>query len=158
MKRTIIALATVITATLIYQHSEKSVASNPIPPSLIGVWKGNDTLRLYPDGSYYVVLITRESTGGRYNECSTGVSRTTIGSFTINENKITFHIKTLSVKDFMGCAGWTRFAPFPKKYSYQNRYIVDSFSLQNNGQTLVLKQSGGNLNTSTQVSYRKSRS
>ena len=38
MKRAFIVLATVVTATLISQDSEKSVASAQVPPSLIGIW------------------------------------------------------------------------------------------------------------------------
>ena len=99
MKRTIIALVTVVTATLIYQHSKKVVASDPIPPSLIGVWeiKGDKTntvaedrnLHFYDDGSfsYKTEKVTRP--GGIYGQCATFEFTKTIGKFNVNENKIT---------------------------------------------------------------------
>ncbi len=152
MKRTIIALATVVTATLIYQHPKQSVASDPIPPSLIGEWedKGHknysDTLRLNPDGSYYEVYNTYTSESV-YSQCTTTNSQTDKGSFTVKGNEITFHTQTSTVENFAGCV-WGPMAAqtsLPKTYKHSNHYMVISFSLQNNGQTLELTQTGGNV-------------
>ncbi len=160
MKRTIVALATVIAATLIYQHSEKVVASNSIPPSLIGVWKrgDDDIIGLHSDGSYYEIVNTFGAPGGAYNQCSTVVSRTTKGNFTVNGDKIAFRLKTLSVEKFAACGGFLRNASAPKYYTYPDAYIVDSFSLQNNGQAIVFKQTGGNVTEYSHGIYQKSRS
>ncbi len=135
-------------------------ASDPIPPSLIGEWKmgGNkDVLVLNPDGSYYNQLMVETRPGGVVDACATFAFRTTRGRFTVNENKLTFHLQTLTVNDFASCAySFTTPTSVPKTSRYSNEYIVDSFSLQNNGQTLALKQIGGNIATSTQGLYQKS--
>lgn len=161
MKRTTIALFTVITAALIYQHSQKSVASDPIPPSLIGEWedKGHtnssnqeytDTLHLFPDGSYEE-LYTLFTFASIYSPCQTTNNSTDKGSFTVKGNEITFHPQTTSVDKLASCAslysGWVAPASLPKTYNHSNEYIVNSFSLQNNGQTLEVTQTGGNVKT-----------
>jgi hypothetical protein len=136
------------------------IASNPIPPPLIGVWREKqqrktDRLALNSDGSYYEVITTFGPPGGAYNNCSTANSRTIKGSFTINGNEITFHLKTLEVKNFAGCGGMPALTSYPKNYTYPNTYIIESFSLQNNGQTLVLTQTGGNVKSDPQSMYQK---
>ena len=147
MKRTIIALVTVVTATLIYQHSEKVVASDPIPPSLIGDWeiKGDQKntvakdlkLHFYDDGSFSFKIDTVTRPGGIYGQCATFEFSNQTGRFNVNENKITLHYLTGSENGYAACALSVTPTSTPKSYN-QNRYKVVSFSLQNNGQTLVL--------------------
>lgn len=136
-------------------------ASDPIPPSLIGEWKIDENkteLYLNPNGSYKLQLMNETRPGGIYDPCATFAFKTIQGSFTVDENKLTFHEQTVSDNDYASCSFYfTTPTSVPKSYSSQKSY-VSSFSLLNNGQTLVLTGIEGGVDNRSQSTYQKYKS
>lgn len=133
---------------------------------LIGAWKrgGNvsgddETVTFSSDGRYSSKLETTTRPGGVYGSCATFEFYTTVGRFAVNGSQITFQPQTMNQNSYAACGtAFVNQTSLPKQSTFQNTYIVDSFSLENNGQTLVLQQTGGNIKTATQGNYQKSSS
>ncbi len=166
MKRTTIAVATVIATTTIYNSSERAVAYYSAPSSLIGIWKitthtqyGNyptttEELHLNPNGSYFVIQTNFASPQASGSNCQLTDTAVVRGTFAVYGNTLTFFHQTRSFNRQKVCAGQIINPTAITNYNESNQKEIAQFSIQNNGQALCMSSN----NTSGSCAlYRKYR-
>lgn len=162
MKRTNIALVTLLSAIVLSQYSCKSQA-DPIPSALVGTWKsGNgDTFGMGSDGSYYYYISKFGPPGGAYGNCTTALFLTTRGRFTVNGSQVTYYPQTYEESTLGGCSGANGPISLPKQSTYKDGvYSVYEIYFGNNGQNLAISYVKVNLDNpsarGTQIYQKKS--
>ena len=157
MKRSIIALTTLITATLAlssvahannqaYQQEKKLVALNPIPPVLVGKWTGTggiaDQITFNSNGSFI-----RATSSYSVFHCGIGRIIASRGTFTVNGSNINFFPKDAALRTYNTCT-----QAILSQTSVPVGPHTSFAHLQNNGRQLVLKEDG----SSRSYTYQKS--
>ena len=114
---------------------------------LVGTWTGKDTnnsettLYLYNDKTYKDAVTTTIPTG---SYSSTLKFLTVNGTYSITGNTIRFDLANSSTSEAATSAVGSSPLIQTGTFNDQGMYMIDSFSVTNNGKTLLLQQTGGN--------------
>ena len=114
---------------------------------LVGTWSGEDTnknktiLWIYENNTYAYRVTTTTSTG---SFSSTLKFLTVNGTYSITGNTIRFDLVDSSTSEAVTSAVGSTTPGTTGTFNDQGMYMIDSFSVTNNGKTLLLQQTGGN--------------
>ncbi len=115
---------------------------------LVGSWTGKDTnnskttLYLYNDKTYTDMVTTTTTPTGSNSD--TLKFLTVNGTYSITGNTIRFDlVKSNTSEAVVSAVGSSPLIP-TGNFNDQGMYMIDSFSVTNNGKTLLLQQTGGN--------------